>query len=261
MSTASESKPATTTGNADSPGRVVILAGGAGRRLAPYTFVIPKPIMPIGTTPIIEVVLRRLASHNFRQVTIAPGYMSDIIRAVAGDGSKFGVDIKYSQESQPLNTIGPLTLVDNLTDDFIVMNADLLTDLDFTQLWNYHRSHGGLVTIATCVKSTKLELGVINTDAELRIIGFEEKPTLLHNVSMGIYVFNKAVLKYIPKGVPYGFDSLISTLLEKDEKIRAYPFSGRWLDIGVPADYEKAQEEFELRREHYLGTEQHPHAS
>ena len=260
MSTAPISAPAITTRDADSPGRVVILAGGAGRRLAPYTFVIPKPIMPIGTTPIIEVVLRQLASHNFRHVTIALGYMSDIIRAVAGDGSKFGVEIEYSQETQPLNTIGPLTLVDNLTDDFIVMNADLLTDLDFSQLWNYHRAHGGLVTIATCVKTTKLELGVINTDPESRIIGFEEKPTLRHNVSMGIYVFNKAVLQYIPKGVPYGFDSLIKTLLEKNETVRAYAFEGRWLDIGVPADYERAQEEFESRRESYLGTATQPHA-
>lgn len=234
-------------------GRVVILAGGMGKRLAPYTFVIPKPIVPIGTTPILEVVLRQLSRFGFRDVTVALGHMSDIVRAVAGDGSRFGVQISYSQEDKPLGTVGPLTLIENLSDDFIVMNADLLTDLDFGDLWEYHRRHRGIATIATFVKTTKLELGVIRTDPEHRIIAFEEKPTLHHTVSMGIYVFNKRVLEYIPPSSYFGFDSLMLRLLEHDKTVRAYHFEGRWLDIGVPADYEKAQEEFESERERYLG--------
>ena len=179
-------------------GRVVILAGGMGKRLAPYTFVIPKPIVPIGTTPSIEVVLRQLARRGFLDITIAVGHMSDIIRAVAGDGSKFGVTISYSQETKPLGTIGPLTLIDGLTDDFLVMNADLLTDLDFADLWSFHRSHGGAATVATYVKTTKLELGVLQLDEQERLVGFEEKPTLRHTVSMGIYVFNPTRARRYP---------------------------------------------------------------
>jgi NDP-sugar pyrophosphorylase family protein len=233
-------------------GRVVILAGGMGKRLAPYTFVIPKPIVPIGTTPILEVVLRQLARFGFRDVTIALGHMSDIIRAVAGDGTKFGVNISYSQETQPLGTIGPLTLVGDLTEDFVVMNADLLTDLDFGELWDYHRAHGGIATVATCVKTTKLELGVLQVEDDDRILAFQEKPTLKHTVSMGIYVFNRRILDYIPRASYFGFDSLILELLARGEGVHAYKFTGNWLDIGVPADYEQAQEEFDTQRERYL---------
>lgn len=236
-----------------SPGRVVILAGGMGKRLAPYTFVIPKPIVPIGTTPILEVVLRQLARFGFREVTIALGHMSEIIRAVAGDGSRFGVSISYSQETKPLGTVGPLHLIQDLSDDFIVMNSDLLTDLDFTDLWNFHRNHGGIATIATFEKATKLELGVLETDNDGRIVAFQEKPTLRHKVSMGIYVFNKRVLEFVPRDTHFGFDGLMLSLLQRGEAVRSYAFAGRWLDIGVPADYERAQAEYEERRSLYAG--------
>lgn len=232
--------------------RAVILAGGAGRRLAPYTFVIPKPIVPIGTTPILDIVLRQLAHHGFRHVTIALGYLADIVRAIAGDGSRFGLRIDYSHERTPLGTMGPLRLVRNLPGDFLVMNADLLTDLDYSDLWEFHRRHGDAVTVATCVKTTKLELGVIETDRAGRIRGFHEKPALQHRVSMGIYVFRRSVLRHIPEDTYFGFDMLMQTLLDRGEAIRSYPFSGRWLDIGIPADYERAQEEFGQNRERYL---------
>jgi len=234
-------------------GRVVILAGGQGKRLAPYTFVIPKPIVPIGTTPILEIVLRQLARHGFTKVTIALGHMSEIIKAVAGDGSRFNVDISYSQETQPLGTVGPLRLIDGLDGDFIVMNADLLTDLDFTEIWEFHKRHGAIATIATYQKHTKLELGVLDSDKDGRILSFKEKPTLIHNVSMGIYVFSHRVLDYIPAGMHFGFDALMLALLEKGERVQAFPFAGRWLDIGVPADYERAQQEFEDHRAAYVG--------
>jgi len=236
----------------NSPGRVVILAGGRGKRLAPYTFVIPKPIVPIGTTPILEVVLRQLANHGFSDVTIALGHMSEIIRAVAGDGSRFGVNISYSQESKPLGTIGPLTLIPDLSENFIVMNADLLTDLDFGALWRYHLQHGAIATVATFEKMTKLELGVLRTDGDGAIVSFEEKPTLRHRVSMGIYVFKRAVLELVPPDVSFGFDTLMAALLARGETVRSYSFEGRWLDIGVPEDYDRAQVEFEEQRERYL---------
>jgi Nucleoside-diphosphate-sugar pyrophosphorylase involved in lipopolysaccharide biosynthesis/translation initiation factor 2B, gamma/epsilon subunits (eIF-2Bgamma/eIF-2Bepsilon) len=241
-----------------SPGRVVILAGGVGRRLAPYTFVIPKPIVPIGTTPILEVVLRQLCHYGFRDITIALGHMSEIIRAVAGDGSRFGVNIAYSQETQPMGTIGPLTLIPDLSDDFVVMNADLLTDLDFGDLWARHRAHGGIATVATFEKTTKLELGVLRTAEDDRIVAFEEKPTLRHKVSMGIYVFNRSVFRYIPSGKAFGFDALMADLLKAGEAVRSYAFHGRWLDIGVPADYDRAQQEFEEHRSRYLPSAEAP---
>lgn len=230
----------------------VILAGGKGKRLAPYTFVIPKPIIPIGTTPILEIVLRQLAHFGFRRVRIALGHLSEIIRAVAGDGSRYGIDIDYSDEPKPLGTMGPLKLIDDLPDNLLVMNADLLTDLDFDALWNFHRSHRDPVTVATYVKTTRLELGVLQTSDDRRITAFEEKPTLRHMVSMGIYVFKKSALSYIPDARHYGFDDLMASMLAAGETVRSYLFDGRWLDIGIPGDYERAQQEFEENRERYL---------
>ena len=232
--------------------RAVILAGGLGRRLAPYTFVIPKPIVPIGTTPIIEIVLRQLARHGVEHVTIALGHMSEIVRAVAGDGAKIGLRLDYSEEPQPLGTMGPLHLVPDLGENFFVLNADLLTDLDFGELATFHLSHGDPATVATYVKTTRLELGVLETDAQGRVVAFREKPVLRHKVSMGIYAFHRSILQHIPQGQPFGFDGLMAALLASDRPIRSFLFEGQWLDIGIPADYQAAQEEFEQNRERYL---------
>lgn len=232
--------------------RAVILAGGKGKRLAPYTFVIPKPIVPIGTTPILEIVLRQLAKSGFRRVSIALGHMSEIIRAVAGDGSKFGVEIDYSQEPEPLGTIGPLRLLDDLPDHFLVMNADLLTDLVFDDLWRAHVASDSLATVATYRKTTRLHLGVLDTDDAGTIVDFREKPTLRHLVSMGVYAFRKEVLELIPEKTHFGFDDLMHTLLARGHRASSYRFEGRWLDIGIPADYERAQEEFGSNRTLYL---------
>lgn len=234
--------------------RAVILAGGKGRRLAPYTFVIPKPIVPIGTTPILEIVLRQLARFGFRRVSIALGHMSEIVRAVAGDGSRFGIGIDYHDEEQPLGTMGPLKAIRDLPETFLVMNADVLTDLDFRTLWEFHRKLGGLATIGTYVKETQLGLGVLQNDGD-RVVGFEEKPLLRHRVSMGIYVFDRAILDRIPADTYYGFDLLMGRLLEERAAVHSYVHGGRWLDIGNPSDYERAQEEFESNRAAYLPDE------
>jgi NDP-sugar pyrophosphorylase family protein len=232
--------------------RAIILAGGKGRRLAPYTFVIPKPIVPIGTTPILEIVLRQLRHFGFLRVSIALGHMSEIVRALAGDGSRFGIEIDYSDEEQPLGTMGPLKRIRNLPDRFLVMNADVLTDLDFGGLWSFHGRHRGPATIATYVKETQLQLGVLETDDSHRVVGFEEKPVLRHNVSMGVYVFDHSILDHIPGDRYFGFDDLMSALLKTGVPVTSYPFGGRWLDIGNASDYERAQEEFEAHRSVYL---------
>lgn len=232
--------------------RAVILAGGKGRRLAPYTFVIPKPIVPIGTTPILEIVLRQLAHHGFRRVSIALGHMSEIIRAVGGDGSRFGVKLDYSDEDRPLGTMGPLRLVEDLPENFLVMNADLLTDLDYGALWDFHRGHGEIATIAAYEKTTQLQLGVLDTEGDGTVRAFSEKPVLKHRVSMGVYVFRREVLDYIPPGKAFGFDRLMRDLLRQGRPVRVFPFAGRWLDIGIPEDYQRAQEEFEEDPSVYL---------
>ena len=232
--------------------QAVILAGGKGRRLAPYTFVIPKPIVPIGSMPILEIVLRQLARDGIGHVRIALGHMSEIVRAVAGDGSKLGIRIEYSDEDKPLGTMGPLRRMADLPDEFLVMNADVLTDLSFDALWRWHAGHGGCLTVATYEKTTRLELGVLETDGEDRVVGFVEKPTLRHRVSMGIYLVSRRVVERIPPDRAFGFDELMAVLLSRGESVKAYPFGGRWLDIGVPADYERAQEEFEQHRSRYL---------
>lgn len=232
--------------------QAIVLAGGRGRRLGPYTVVFPKPVVPIGTTPIVEIVLRQLAHYGFRRVHIALGHLSEIVRAVTGDGSRFGVQISYTDEPEPLGTMGPLKLVPNLSGEFLVMNADLLTDLDFDALWRFHQMHQQPATVATFSKVTKLELGVIETDGAGRVTRFDEKPILQHTVSMGVYVFDDSVLCHIPAGHSFGFDDLMRILLERGEAVQTFPFSGRWLDIGIPADYERAQEEFEHNRDVYL---------
>lgn len=232
--------------------RAIILAGGKGRRLSPYTVAFPKAVVPIGSTPIVEIVLRQLADSGFRRIHIALGHLSHIVRAVTGDGSRFGVEISYTEEAEPLGTMGPLKLVPNLDGEFLVMNADLLTDLDFDMLWRFHHGHGHPATVAAYRKDTKLELGVLETDSFGRVTGFDEKPVLRHSVSMGVYVFSADILCHIPDDRSFGFDDLMHTLLERGEGVQTFPFSGRWLDIGIPSDYEKAQEEFERHQDAYL---------
>jgi NDP-sugar pyrophosphorylase family protein len=239
---------------ASSEKRAIIMAGGKGRRLAPFTAVTPKPVVPIGSTPIIEIVLRQLAQSGFRRVDIALGHLSEVVRAVTGDGARFGLDISYTNEPAPLGTIGPLACIPDLRADFLVMNADILTDLDFDALWRFHKTHGHPATVATCTKTTRLELGVIECNHAGQVTGFQEKPLLQHTVSMGVYVFSNVVLRHIPDGRSFGFDDLMRVLLERGDVVQTFPFSGRWLDIGIPADYERAQEEFEQNRDSYWGS-------
>ncbi|MBN2325907.1 MAG: NTP transferase domain-containing protein [Candidatus Omnitrophica bacterium] len=232
--------------------RAVIMAGGRGKRLFPYTLVLPKPLVPIGKTPILEVVARQLADKGFNHITISVGYHAEIIMAVMGDGSKFGVKIDYSYEDQPLNTIGPLTLISGLDEPFLVMNGDLLTDLDYQDLYQYHLRRDSLVTVATYKRRVRLPLGVVQLNGENAITAFQEKPEFDYDVSMGVYVFNPDILSYVPKGQPFGFDHLILKLLDQNEKISSYPFDGNWLDMGTPEDLIKAMEEFESNPERYL---------
>lgn len=231
--------------------RVIILAGGKGVRLAPVTEVIPKPLVPIGGMPILEFILRRLKNHGLTSITLAVGYLAELIRAYFGDGSRYGVHLTYSYESEPLGTAGPLSLIEGLDKPFIVMNADVMTNIDFNKLVHFHRSHAGVATISAHAIKVKIDLGVIVKDGNSRITDYVEKPTTEHLVSMGIYVFEPQVLDFIEKDKYLDFPDLIKILLQQGLPVHHYHFKGFWLDIGRHEDYAKANAEFELLQKRF----------
>jgi NDP-sugar pyrophosphorylase family protein len=235
--------------------QAIILAGGKGRRLRPYTTVLPKPLMPLGDMAIIEVVLRQLAASGFDQVTIAVGYLAELLMAYCGDGSKFGLSLKYSREEEPLGTAGPLALIDGLRhgDTFLVMNGDVLTSLDLRGLVQRHRASGATATIATHQRQHQINYGIIESDGDDRVSAYIEKPTYRYQVSMGIYVLEPAVLDFVPRGQYLDLPDLARQLMAAGRPVLAYPFDGYWLDIGRHDDYEQAVEEFEAMRPQLLG--------
>ena len=235
--------------------RAVVLAGGRGRRLEPYTAVLPKPLMPIGDIPILEVVVRQLKRAGFDEITMAVGYLAELLMAFFGDGSKFGARIRYSREEHPLGTAGPLSLIEGLDEPFLVMNGDLLTTLDYRALWEYHFACGAIATLATFQRDIQINLGVIETDQGGWVGRYIEKPTYHYMVSTGIYVFDPAVLAYIPPREKMDLPDLVSHLLTAGHRIATYPFEGYWLDIGRHDDYERAITEFERHRAEFLPEE------
>lgn len=232
--------------------RAVILAGGKGTRLAPYTTVFPKPLMPVGDMPILEVVVRQLKAAGFDHITLAVGHLAELLQAFFGDGSRFGLRIDYSVEDQPLGTAGPLTQIAGLQETFLVMNGDILTTLDYRDLLSVHRAHGSSVTVASHDRTVAVDFGVIEVGAADRIEGYVEKPSLRYRVSMGVYVFEPAALRFVPSGERMDFPDLMLALIAAGEPVHTYPFSGYWLDIGRPDDYARAVEEFDTRRGEFL---------
>jgi NDP-sugar pyrophosphorylase family protein len=220
--------------------RAVILAGGKGRRLLPYTAVFPKPLVPVGDRPVLAIVVEQLRQAGFTRLTLAVGHLAGLIQAYFGDGSRFGIRIDYSIESTPLGTAGPLSLLDDLEDDFLVMNGDLLTDLDVAAFVAAHRRAGAIGTIAVYRKVVNLTLGVLSLDADSQVVDYVEKPSIDYMVSTGIYCFKRAVLEHLTAGVPCDLPDLIRRLIAGGQRVHGYPFEGNWLDIGRPEDYEAA---------------------
>jgi NDP-mannose synthase len=225
--------------------RAIILAGGKGTRLAPLTDIIPKPLVPLGGMPIMEVVIRQLKAQGFQRITLAVGYLSELIKAYFQEGSKWGVKLDYSYESQPLGTAGPLALIKDLNETFLVMNADVLTNLDFQDLLAYHRRQGGMATIAAYERQVSIDLGVIIPDGDCRIKDYLEKPTSTHLVSMGVYIFEPEVMDFIQPEKYLDFPDLVKLLLQAGHAVHYQTFSGYWLDIGRHEDYAKAAVDFE----------------
>lgn len=226
--------------------KAVVLAGGKGTRLRPYTAVIPKPLVPVGEKAILEILIGQLVESGITDLTLCVNHFARLIEAYFGNGSQFGATIEYSLEDKPLSTMAPLRLIDNLPDDFLVMNGDLLTDIDFKEFLAYHKEHKALLTVATYSRKQKIDFGVIDIDAsKLTATGFREKPETDLSVSMGVYALNRRILDFIPANEKFGFDGLMLALLEANEPIKVFPFEGYWLDIGRPGDYDQANKDVE----------------
>lgn len=230
----------------------VILAGGKGTRLRPYTIAMPKPLVPVGDYPILEIIIRQLAQHGFKRIIIAVNHQADLIKAYFGDGNKWAVDIFYSMEDKPLGTMGPLKNLINLPDNFIVMNGDVLTDLDFTAFLEKHEKENRIYTISGYKREHRVDYGILHLTDDNLLSGFEEKPSLHYTVSMGVYAVSKRVLALIPENEFYGFDTLMLDLIAAQENVLVELFNGYWLDIGRPSDYEKAIDDFDNKKGCFL---------
>jgi NDP-mannose synthase len=226
--------------------RAIILAGGKGTRLRPYTTLIPKPLVPLGGKySILEIIIIQLAKAGVTHITLAVNHLSHLIVSYFGDGSRFGLKIDYSLEEQELSTIGPLTLIDNLPENFLVMNGDILCDLDYRSFYDSHVESGSQISVSAYARDVKIDFGVLRFNEMNQLTAFEEKPSYHFDVSMGIYCINRSVIDELPRGGSYGFDNLMIDGLKKGKRIDIRPFSGYWLDIGRPDDYQYADEHFD----------------
>ena len=236
--------------------RAVVLAGGMGTRLRPYTTVLPKPLMPVGDRPILDIVVRQLKAHGFDRITIATGYLAELIEVFFRDGESYGIPIDYFREEEPLGTVGALSMIEGLDDgDFLVMNGDVLTDMNYAKLLDDHIAGGGAATIATKTRDVRIELGVLvfgDAEDRERLTGYMEKPKVRYEASMGVYCFSPRALKHIEKGKQLDFPTLITKLVDAGENVRAWRSDDYWLDIGRHDDYESAQNEFEEIRSRLL---------
>jgi NDP-sugar pyrophosphorylase family protein len=208
--------------------------------------------MPIGEFPILEVIVRQLARDGFDRITMAVNHQAELINTFFQRGEKWGIQIDYSLEDRALGTMGPLRLIDDLPENFLVMNGDILTDLNYRKLFEDHVTSGSIFTVSSSSREQAVDYGVLKTDANRNLVGFEEKPRLNYEVSMGIYILSARVLPLIPADRLYGFDDLMHDLIAAGKKVFVRRFEGYWLDIGRPDDYTKAIDEFETMSSHFL---------
>ncbi len=229
-------------------GRAIILAGGRGTRLKPYTAVFPKPLMPIGDMPILEIVIRQLERVGFRRITLAVGHLAGLLEAYFGDGAKWNVSLDYSLEHTPLGTAGPLALIERPREPFLVMNGDILTTLDYKRLLSTLQASNACAVVGVQRREVRIGLGVLELDADRRVTDYVEKPTLAYEASMGVYAFAPRALEHIPRDRPFDLPDLIRALIRAGESVVACPHDGYWRDIGRPEEYEQAAEEFAEQR-------------
>jgi len=224
--------------------RAVILAGGKGTRLLPYTTILPKPLMPVDQQPIVEIVIRQLQYHGFTRITLALGHLAHLIKAVLGDGRHLQVDIDYSLEATPMGTSGPLSLIKDLDPTFLVMNGDVLSDIDFTDVLRFHRSQQAIATVAVHRRKVHIDYGVLHREG-YRLLQYKEKPSIDYEVSTGIYMFEQKVLDYIAPYAYLDFPELVQVLINHGERVVCYPFDGIWFDLGRIEDFHHVQDQID----------------
>jgi NDP-sugar pyrophosphorylase family protein len=232
--------------------QAIILAGGKGTRLKPFTISFPKPLVPIGDYPILEIIIRQLARFGFDRITISTGHLAELIEAYFGDGRRWGVAIEYVRENTPLNTAGALKLVQKCDDNFLVMNGDILTTLDYRSFFETHLTKGAMATVANKVRDSKIDFGVLKYGEDGFLRDYVEKPVYTFSVSMGVYVLSKACQNLIKPGESLGMPDLLMRITNSGQKVYCHKSDCYWLDIGRVDDYEKAQDEFETHKKEFL---------
>ena len=242
--------------------KAILLAGGKGTRLRPFTHVFPKPLMPLGDDdpmPIIEVVLRRLARFGFGDVTIITGYLTELIEAFCGDGSRFGCRVDYVREVEPLGTAGGLTLIDRPDEPVLVINGDILTTLDFAAMHRFHRDRGASATIASYPREVKIDFGVLEFGDDPHVLaGYREKPEFSFQVSMGLYILSPEAWDHLTPGRFLPMPDLLESMREDGKPVHCFKQPCYWLDIGRHDDYAAANEVFVGRRAEFLGETERP---
>lgn len=232
----------------------IILAGGKGTRLAPYTSVLPKPLIPVSGIPISEIIIRQLKNHGFSQITMATGYLAELIKTYFGDGTKLGIPIQYLHEDKPLGTVGPLYQYKGRTEPFLVMNGDILTNINYKQMMEAHQKNEAVLSIAVQKKEETSAYGHVVRNG-LRVTGLVEKPTQQYEVSMGIYIVSPSILNRIPPNTFYDMPQLITELIEEDQKVIVYEHDDLWIDVGQIKDLQRAADVFEKQRAKLLDEE------
>lgn len=229
--------------------KAVILAGGEGTRLAPYTTILPKPLLPLGDIPILEIILRQLRRYGFSEVTLACGYLTELIQAyLMNNRITKELKIHYYREEKPLGTAGALACIDGLHETFLVMNGDILTTMDYSKLMQCHCDKGSALTVAITKKKIQIDLGVLRLDDNNAVIGYDEKPVKEFPASTGIYIYEPHVLDFIEPGAYLDFPTLVLRLIGAGKLVLGYPTDAFWLDMGNKDDYERGIKEFERNR-------------
>jgi NDP-mannose synthase len=232
----------------------VLLAGGKGTRLAPYNTNFPKPLVPLGDKPIIDLIIRQLDHYGFKRIVLSLGYLGELIEAYlnVADLNLKNARLEIVREKSPMGTVGSLSLVSGLEEPFLVVNGDTLTTLDYWKFMEFHIYNKGTITVAANKKNVTIELGVLSVNGDNQIMSFKEKPTLKYLVSMGVYAYDPVILKAIKPGTILDFPQLLWDMLDKKERVLAYQTEDYWLDLGTHSDYGRAQEEFEVMRHKLL---------
>jgi dTDP-glucose pyrophosphorylase/CBS domain-containing protein len=224
------------------PVQALIMAGGQGTRLRPLTDNLPKPLLPIGNQPLMEIAVQKLKEAGIRRLSVAVHYKSEMIKAHFGDGQKYGIEISYIDEEQPLGTAGALGIMPTPNETTLVVNGDILTQMDYRAMLIYHREHKAEMTVAVHRLDFQVPYGVVECDGT-NVLGIVEKPLRTVFINAGIYLLDPLAYDYLPNGEAYDMTDLIASLLHGKRPVVAFPIREYWMDIGQHADYEKAQED------------------